>query len=96
MAHAVTTEFTDDAERRRRMEAHVTRRLRELFDRLPTLAGFRLRSDLLVADVAVVSASRGAPVRRMHVCVMQAVVELAECDPEAIVLMRGRTFARVH
>ena len=26
---------------------------------------------------------------------MQALVELAECHPEAIVLMRGRTFARI-
>ena len=72
----------------------VTRHLRELFNRLPTLAGFRLRSDLMVADVSVVSWSNGTPIRRLHVIVMQALVELAECHPEAVELMRGRTFAR--
>jgi hypothetical protein len=77
------------------MEALVARHLRGLFDRLPTLAGFRLRSDLLVTDVSVVSGSSCTAVRRLHVRVMQALVELAECDPDAIVLMRGRAFARV-
>ena len=72
----------------------VTRHLRELFNRLPTLAGFRLRSDLMVADVSSVGCSNGTTIRRLHVSLMQVFVELAECDPEAIVLMRGRTFAR--
>ena len=72
----------------------VTRHLRELFDRLPTLAGFRLRNDLMVADVAIVAGANSAPTRRLQVSLMQAFVELAECDPEAIALMRGRTFAR--
>ena len=76
------------------MEALVTRHLRNLFTRLPALAGFRLRSDLMVADVSIVGCSNRISIRRLHVSVMQAFVELAECDPEAMVLMRGRTFAR--
>ena len=56
MAHAVSARrFRDDDAQRQHMEAFVTRHLRELFNRLPTLAGFRLRSDLMVADVSVVS-----------------------------------------
>ena len=85
----------DDGAPRQHMDALVTRHLRGLFDRLPTLAGFRLRSDLMVADVSVVSGSNRVAVRRLQVTVMQALVELAECDPAAIVLMRGRAFARV-
>lgn len=94
MTHAVSTRSGDDDAQRQDMEALVTRQLRGLFNRLPTLAGFRLRSDLMVADVSVVSGSNCTPIRRLHVSVMQALVELAECDPEAIVLMRDRTFAR--
>jgi hypothetical protein len=77
------------------MEAHVTRHLRNLFNRLPALAGFRLRSDCTVADVSIVRCSDYVPIQRLRVSVMRAVVELAECDPGAIVLMRGRTFARL-
>ena len=72
----------------------VTRHLRELFNRLPTLAGFRLRSDCTVADVSTVGCPDYVPIQRLRVRVMLAVVELAECDPGAIVLMQGRTFAR--
>ena len=75
-------------------EAPVARYVRELFNRLPTLAGFRLRSDLMVADVSIVGCSKSLSILRLHVRVMQAVVELEECDPGAIVLLRGRTFAR--
>ena len=72
----------------------VTRHLRELFNRLPMLAGFSLRSDCMVTEVSAVGCPEDAPIQRLHVSVMQAVVELAESDPGAIVLMRGRTFAR--
>jgi hypothetical protein len=72
----------------------VTRHLRELFNRLPMLAGFRLRTDCTVAEVSIVDCPDSVAIQRLHVSVMQAVVELSECDPGAIVLMRGRTFAR--
>jgi hypothetical protein len=77
-----------------RMTHAVTRHLRQLFNRLPMLAGFRLRSDCMVTDVSIIGCLDHGPMQRLHVSVMQAVVELAECDPGAIVLMRGRSFAR--
>jgi hypothetical protein len=89
----MTAQSRNDAQRQR-MEALVTRHLRELFNRLPTLAGFQLRSDLMVADVSAVGWSNCTPIRRLHVTVMQALVELEECHPEAVELMRGRIFAR--
>ena len=94
MTYAISTRSRDDGAQQQHMEAFVRRRLRGLFNCLPTLAGFRLRSDLMVADVSVVSGSNCTAIRRLHVSVMQALVELAECDPEAIVLMRGHAFAR--
>src|SRR5688500_12102132 len=94
MTHAVSTPSRDDEAPWQHEEALVTRHLRDLFNRLPTLAGFRLRSDLVVTDVSVVGCSNRVPIRRLHVSLMQAFVELAECDPEAIARMRGRTFAR--
>jgi hypothetical protein len=94
MTYAVPARPRDDDAQWQRKEALVTRYVRELFNRLPALAGFRLRSDLMVADVSIVGYSKSLSIRRLHVRVMQAFVELAECDPEAIVLMRGRTFAR--
>jgi hypothetical protein len=95
MAHAVSARtFRDEDAQRRRMEALVTRHLRELFERLPMLAGFRLRSDLMVADVSVVNWPTRTSIGRLHVIVMKVLVELAECHPEAVELMRGRTFAR--
>ena len=76
------------------MEELVTRHLRELFDRLPALAGFRLQDDLTLADLSVFSWPSSTAVRSLDKIVMQSLVELAEIQPEAVVLMRGRTFAR--
>jgi hypothetical protein len=94
MTHSVSTSSRDDDSQRRHKSALVTRRVRDLFDRLPTLAKFRLRSDLAVDYVSIVGGSNRMHVGRLHVSVMQALVELAECDPQALVLMRGETFAR--
>lgn len=94
MTHAVSAGSGDDDAQWQHTEALVTRFVRELFNRLPTLAGFRVRSDLMVADVSIVGCSSPLSSRRLHVSAMQAFVELTECDPEAIALMRGRAFAR--
>ena len=79
---------------RQHTEALVARYLRLLFNRLPTLAGFRLRTDLIVADVSFKSSPDCTASRSLYPRVMQSVVELAETHPEALQLMRGRTFAR--
>jgi hypothetical protein len=94
MTQAVSARSKEDDAQWQHKEALVTRFVRELFNRLPALAGFRFRSDLMVAEVSIVGCSTSLTIRRLHVRVMQAFVELAECDPGAMVLMRGRTFAR--
>jgi hypothetical protein len=82
--------------RRQPVELAIARHLRALFECLPTLAQFRVRTDLMVADVSALTDAGNASTRRLHVSVMQAIVEWAECDPEAVDLMRGRTFVRHH
>jgi hypothetical protein len=75
-------------------EQIVSRHVRELFKLLPRLSGFRLGADLTVVGVSV-STSPAFPARRgLYPFLLQAIVELAECHPEAVQLMRGRTFAR--
>ena len=75
-------------------EAIVRRHVRELFRRLPMLSGFRLRADLTVAEVSVCCPPRGPVKRGLYPLVMGAIVELAECQPEALHHMRDRAFAR--
>lgn len=83
-----------DHAQRRHAEAIVSRHVRTLFKLLPRLSGFRLGADLTVVDVSV-SASPAFPAPRgLYPLVMQSIVELTECHPEAVQLMRGRTFAR--
>ena len=96
MTPAPSTSSTHGDSQRPCDESAVSRRLHSLFNRLPALAGFRLRTDLMVVDVSAVSGTCSTSVGRLHVTVMRALVELAECDPEAFTLMRGHTFARHH
>jgi hypothetical protein len=74
------------------IEAHVVHHVRELFRRLPMLAGFWLRSDL-DAEVSFVNCT-GRTRQALYDEVMRSLVALAEERPEAVALMRGRTFAR--
>jgi hypothetical protein len=75
-------------------EAIVTRHVRALFKLLPRLSGFRLGADLTVVAVSVCT-SPALPSRRgLYPFVMQSIIELVECHPEAVQLMRGRAFAR--
>ena len=79
--------------RRQHTEAIVARHLSELFQRLPMLAGFCLQPDLEVAELAMTWPGFTAG-PRLYDEVMQFLVDLAEEQPEAMQLMRGRTFAR--
>jgi hypothetical protein len=90
----IIAQSRNDMQRHQRMEALVTCHLRELFNRLPTLAGFRLQNNLMLADLSVFSWPMSTPIPALDEIVMQSLLELAESHPEAIVLMRGRTFAR--
>jgi hypothetical protein len=93
MRHEITARVQNDDAQRKFIEALVTRHMRELFDRLPALAGFRLRNDLMVDDLAVFSWADTAS-RPLDEIVMRSLVELAERNPQVIELMRDRTFAR--
>ena len=78
---------------RQRTEAIVARHMDELFRRLPMLSGFWLRPDLEVAELSVRWPGCTAGTEPYDE-IMRSLVELAEERPEAVQLMRGRTFAR--
>jgi hypothetical protein len=80
--------------RRQHIEAIVARHMRLLFQRLPMLAGFWLRSDFRVAELSVSTWPGYTASSQLYEEVMQSLVDLAEERPEAVESMRGRTFAR--
>jgi hypothetical protein len=89
-----TSEQRQTEARRQHTEAIVARHLDELFRRLPMLSGFWLRPDLDVAEVSVCTWPGYTPGPELYEDVMQSLVDLADERPEAVQLMRGRTFAR--
>jgi hypothetical protein len=80
--------------RREQTEAIVARRVGELFQRLPMLSGFWLRPDLEGVEVSIHSWPGYVAGEDVYEEVRQSLVDLAEERPEAMQLMRGRTFAR--
>ena len=80
--------------RRQHTEAIIARHVHELFQRLPMLSGFWLQPDLELAELSIFSWPGYTAGRDLCEEVMQSLVELAEERPEAVQLMRGRTFAR--
>ena len=79
---------------RQRTEAVVSRHVHELFKRLPMLSGFWLRRDLEVAELSVFTWPGYTAGRELYDQVTESLVEFIEEYPEAVPLMRGRTFAR--
>jgi hypothetical protein len=79
---------------RQQTEAIVARHVHELFKRLPMLSGFWLRPDLNVAELSVFTWPGYTAGQDLYEEVMQSLIELAEARPEAVQLMRGRTFSR--
>ncbi|MGZ8269508.1 MAG: hypothetical protein ACXWUU_18835 [Burkholderiales bacterium] len=80
--------------RRQHTEAMITRHVRQLFQRLPMLCGFWLRPDLDLAELSVFTWPGSSAEQHVYGEVMHSLVDLAEDRPEAVQLMRGRTFAR--
>ena len=80
--------------RRQYDEAIIAKHVRQLFQHLPMLAGFWLRSDLRVAELSVFSWPGYSASQQLYEEVMKSVVELTEEHPEVVQLIRGRTFAR--
>jgi hypothetical protein len=79
--------------RRQHNEAVVARHLQQLFKRLPMLLGFWLHPDLTIAEVILAWSGYTAG-RDLYDQVTESLVQLVEECPEAMQLMRGRTFAR--
>jgi len=80
--------------RRERAEAIAERHLAALFARMPMLCGFALRQDLEVTDVSVYTWPGYTAGEDLYQDLMQALADLADERPDAVELMRGRTFAR--
>jgi hypothetical protein len=79
--------------RRQYNEAIVATHLHRLFRSLPMLSGFWLHPDLKIGEV-VFSWTGCTAGSGPYDQVMDSLVQLAEECPEALQLMRGRTFAR--
>jgi hypothetical protein len=90
-----TAEQGQSEARRRHTEAIVARHLHDLFQRLPMLSGFWLSPELELAELAVFGWPGTTDGRDLNEEVMQSLVDLADERPEAMQLMRGRTFARM-
>lgn len=80
--------------RLQRVEALVERHVLALFRRMPLLCGFALRHDLEVTDIAVYTWPGYTAGEELYRDLMSSLAELADERPEAIELIRGRTFAR--
>ena len=80
--------------RRQHAEAIIAQHVGHLFQRLPMLSGFWLRPDLEVAELSIFTWPGYIPDRDLYEEVMRSLVDLAEDRPEAMQLIRGRTFAR--
>ena len=80
--------------RLQKVEALVERHLAALFQRMPMLCGFAMRDDLEVTDVAVSTWPGYTAGEDLYGNLMVALADLAEERPDAIELLRGRTFAR--
>jgi hypothetical protein len=81
-------------ERRERAEAIVEEHVDALFRRVPMLSGFSLRHDLEFADVSVDTWPGCGAGPELYQELVQTLAELAEERPDAVELLRGRTFAR--
>jgi hypothetical protein len=79
---------------RQHTEAVVARHVHELFKRLPMLSGFWLRFDLKVTELSVCTWPGYTAGSDLYDQVTESLVRLAEECPEAVQLIRARTFAR--
>jgi hypothetical protein len=79
---------------RREAAAIVAQRMLELFRRIPMLCGFSVRRDLEVTEVSVCTWPSHTAGEDLYAELMQTLADLAEERPDAVQLMRGRTFAR--
>jgi len=69
-------------------------RIDALFRRLPMLCGFAVAEDLLLTDVAISTWPGYIAGADLYGEIADALAELAAESPDAMELLRGRTFAR--
>ena len=79
---------------RQHTEAVISRHVHEMFKRLPMLSGFWLGPNLKVAELSVFTWPGYTVGADLYEAVRQSLIDFAEEHPEAVPLMRGRTFAR--
>ena len=80
--------------RRERVEALIDGRIAALFGRLPMLCGFALEADLQLAEVSVHSWPAYVAGEDLYGEIVTALADLVDERPDAVELLRGRTFAR--
>jgi len=80
--------------RRQRLQAIVARHVQQVFQRLPMLSGFWLRPPPEMPELSVCTLRDDTDGHDVYEAVLHSLIDLAEERPEAVQLMRGRTFAR--
>jgi hypothetical protein len=75
-------------------ESLLRARIDALFRRLPMLCGFAVEEDLLITEVAVSAWPGHTPGPDLYKDIADVLAELADESPDALELLRGRTFAR--
>ena len=88
------SQHSPDEARRQHSEAIVAKHVQALFQRMPMLCGFSVQQDLEAIDVVVSSWPGHAVAESVHEDLMRALEDLADERPDAVQLLRGRTFAR--
>jgi hypothetical protein len=89
-----------------RVEAELSTRIKALFGRCPELAGFAIQdldgsrfddseeTKLFVTDVGFSALVSVEEIDKVHSLIGNAIADVLSERPEAIELLRGRTFAR--
>lgn len=75
-------------------EAALQSHIAEIFERTPVLAGFAIRDDFEFDDVSVYSWPGYTADDELYQGLVEALAEFADERPDAVKLLRGRTFAR--
>lgn len=81
-------------DRHSRAEAAIAACIAALFERLPMLCGFSVSDDLQVADIAVDTWPGYTAGKDFYDEFLAGLSALTEERPDAVDLLRGRTFAR--
>lgn len=88
------TRLPDASRQRSEAEAALEKHVAELFRRMPMLCGFSMRENLEIDDVAVFTWPGHTVGAELYKDLIQTLADLAEERPDAVKLLRGRTFAR--